>query len=85
MLTCQQFLPASISFKSGPISCALSCRLFFNGVVVMKDLRAVSLAVFAASFVIGFTVFEAAKVDDQNKTYELSLAMDTLFPSDTSK
>jgi hypothetical protein len=51
----------------------------------MNDMRAVSLAVFAVSFVIGFSVFEASKVDDRVAFSELQLSMVPLFPSNTTE
>ncbi len=44
----------------------------------------VSLAVFAASFVIGFMIFEANKIEDSGKGHSLQLSMMPLFSSTNS-
>jgi hypothetical protein len=45
----------------------------------MQDIRVVSLAVFAASFLLGFMIFESTKVPDASKDYNLQLSMVPLF------
>ncbi|MCP4933798.1 MAG: hypothetical protein GY927_06225 [bacterium] len=47
----------------------------------MKDIRLVSLAVFAASFLIGFLIFEADNAHVSGKDQNLQLSMMPLFTS----
>jgi hypothetical protein len=50
----------------------------------MQDIRVVSLAVFAASFLIGFLIFEADKVQDSGNDHKLQLSMMPLFYQNSS-
>jgi len=47
----------------------------------MQNIKAVSLAVFAASFLIGFTVFQANRMDAPSQPEELQLSMTLLYSS----
>jgi len=50
----------------------------------MQDIRVISLAVFATSFLIGFMIFEANKVADSSNVSNLQLSMVPLFSSNIS-
>ena len=60
---------------------AVRCSNCLNGVVVMQDIRVISLAVFAASFLIGFTIFQANKIPESSNVSSLQLSMVPLFSS----
>ncbi|MCF6198880.1 MAG: hypothetical protein L3J67_05695 [Hyphomicrobiaceae bacterium] len=50
----------------------------------MQDIRVISLAVFTASFLIGFAIFEANKVQDSSNISNLQLSMVPLFSPNIS-